>query len=200
MAALALRIAAEKGDCGKLRELLDGGGASVLVNERTEVMDAGEKVQTTALIAAVGRDQQAAVELLLERKANPNLPTSRDITPLMAAAVQGQLHMLRTLLDRKDIAIDAVHTETGFTAFHYACFKGDTDCAVQLARRGCDMTLRAQNGMTGKQLAEDSKHTAVLEGLRALVVEQLRARQPCNHHLGHHGQPLCWSGWGIGPE
>ena len=94
MAAVALRIAAEKGDCGKLRELLDGGRASV-VNERTEVMDTGEKVQTTALIAAVGRDQHAAVELLLERNANPNIPTSRDITPLMAAAVQGQLHMRR---------------------------------------------------------------------------------------------------------
>ena len=30
MAALKLCAAAEKGDCGKLRELLDGGGASVV--------------------------------------------------------------------------------------------------------------------------------------------------------------------------
>jgi hypothetical protein len=37
-AAEELRAAAYKGDCGKMRELLDGGGASA-VNERTEVMD-----------------------------------------------------------------------------------------------------------------------------------------------------------------
>ena len=37
-AAEELRAAAYKGDCGKMRELLESGGASV-VNERTEVMD-----------------------------------------------------------------------------------------------------------------------------------------------------------------
>ena len=39
MAARELRIAARKGDCGKLRELLDGGAGASVVDERTEVTD-----------------------------------------------------------------------------------------------------------------------------------------------------------------
>ena len=85
-AARELRVAAQQGDCGKLRELLDGGGASV-VNERTKVMveGTGEKVETTALIQATGNGQHAAVELLLERKADPNRADSTGYTPLMAS-------------------------------------------------------------------------------------------------------------------
>jgi ankyrin repeat protein len=182
MAARELRIAARKGDCGKLRELLDGGAGASVVNERTKVMvkETGKKFETTALIEAVASDQNAAVELLLEHSANPNLAASYGATPLMeAAATAGRLRILQTLLDRKDIAIDAVNPETGFTAFHYACFYGHADCAVELARRGCDMTLRTKDGETGKDIAEREQHTAVLAGLRALVVEQLCAkRQP----------------------
>eukprot|EP01046_Picozoa_sp_COSAG06_P005184 COSAG06_NODE_228_length_19725_cov_8.167839_18_plen_274_part_00 len=178
-AAEQLRVAAEKGDCDKLRELLAGGGASV-VNERAVFVDgAGEKSWTTALIQAVGHEQHAAVELLLEVKADPNIPTRLGFTPLMAAAGRDRLRILRTLLDRDTIAIDAVSTEHGGTAFHCACAKGQANCAVELARRGCDMTLRVRGkgGMTGKEMAENLKHTAVLAGLRALVVEKLRAKQ-----------------------
>eukprot|EP01046_Picozoa_sp_COSAG06_P026679 COSAG06_NODE_2308_length_7109_cov_7.230385_4_plen_697_part_00 len=185
MAAFELLIAAQNGDCDKLRELLDsGGGASdSVVDERAvEVMvegtrETGEKVKTTALYEAVANEQHAAVELLLEHKANPNLPTSLGNTPLMEAAARGHLLILRTLLDRKDIVIDAVNTDSGCTAFHWACGNGNADCAVELARRGCDMTLRTKDGETGKDIAEHLKHTAVLEELRALVVEQLRATQ-----------------------
>jgi ankyrin repeat protein len=174
-----LRIAAMKGNCGKLRELLDGGGASV--DERTEATDAKGKFKTTALIQAVTHDQHSAVDLLLGHSANPNLADSFGCSPLMTAAGLGHLHILRTLLDRKDIAIDAVdEANNGTTAFHYACFKGNADCAVELAGRGCDTTLRTKrgmNGMTGWDIAERKQHTAVLAGLRALVVEQLQARQ-----------------------
>eukprot|EP01046_Picozoa_sp_COSAG06_P045145 COSAG06_NODE_6195_length_3054_cov_8.894078_1_plen_800_part_00 len=184
-AAAQLRVAAEKGDCGKLRELLAGGGASV-VNERTEVTGefTGEKFETTALFQAVGHDQHAAVELLLGHSANPNLADSRGFTPLMVAAgprraTGGKLHILRTLLNH-EANINAVDPKNYCTAFHCACLKDQADCAVELARRGCDMTLRTKRGETGKDIAERRKHTAVLAGLRALVVEQLRAKQQSN--------------------
>ena len=90
MAARELRIAAVQGDCGKLRELLDGGGAS-LVDERTKVMveETGEKFETTALIQAVNNDQHSAVELLLEHNASPNMADCCGYTPLMAVAERG---------------------------------------------------------------------------------------------------------------
>ena len=93
----------------------------------------------------------------------------------MTAAGSGLLPILRTLLDRKAIAIDAAEPDAGLTAFHYACAARNADCAVELARRGCDMTLKNKYGMTGKETTEHEKHTAVLAGLRALVAEQLRA-------------------------
>jgi hypothetical protein len=184
--ALELREAAQKGDCDKLRELLDGGGASV-VDERTELMDwlcaarvtcdvTGEKIKVTALDQAVAYEQHAVVELLLERKANPNLADSSGFTLLMMAAAYGHLPILRTLLDHEAI-IDAVFPESGSTAFHWACSTGQADCAVELARRGCDTTVQNKDGNTGKEIAERKKHTAVLEGLRALAVEQLQVRQ-----------------------
>eukprot|EP01046_Picozoa_sp_COSAG06_P081456 COSAG06_NODE_28616_length_571_cov_0.868644_1_plen_121_part_01 len=121
MVARELRIAAAKGDCDKLRELLDGGGAAV-VDERTEVTEMGKKFWLTALHQAVIYDQHAAVELLLEHNANPNVLTSNGATPLMEAACGAHLTILRTLLDY-DAIIDAVNTNQGLTAFHYACFE-----------------------------------------------------------------------------
>eukprot|EP01046_Picozoa_sp_COSAG06_P005177 COSAG06_NODE_228_length_19725_cov_8.167839_11_plen_695_part_00 len=189
-AADELCIAAQQGDCGKLRELLGGGGASV-VDERTEVMDTeGQEFRTTALYQAVYCNQHSAVELLLERKANPNLSTSDSCTPLMAAARMGHLPILRTLLDRKAIAIDAFGTEYGITAFHHACFYGNVDCAVELARRGCDMTRRTKRGETGKDIAERKKHQAVVEGLRVLVAEQLRAKEQSDHAANDQHEDL----------
>jgi hypothetical protein len=94
MAARELRIAAAKGDCGKLRELLDGGGGAAVVDERTEVMDGREteeEILTTALIEAVGYGQHAAVDLLLEHGAGPNIADSDGFTPLMQAASDGRL-------------------------------------------------------------------------------------------------------------
>eukprot|EP01046_Picozoa_sp_COSAG06_P072191 COSAG06_NODE_21006_length_773_cov_1.283383_2_plen_134_part_01 len=134
MAALELRIAAAHGDCGKLRELLDGGGASA-VDERTEVTCAatGEKVKVTALIAAASYNQHGTVELLLEHGANPSVPDSDGMTSLMQAAAGGHPRILRTLLDRDANAIDAVDVDNSGTAFHWACFNGQTDCAVELA-------------------------------------------------------------------
>jgi hypothetical protein len=91
--ALELRAAATEGDCGKLRELLDGGGGAAVVDERAEVTetDTGRKFRTTALIHAVVYEQHAAVELLLEHSANPNLADSDGATPLMEAAGGGHL-------------------------------------------------------------------------------------------------------------
>jgi ankyrin repeat protein len=45
----------------------------------------GEKVKVTALLQAVHHGQHAAVELLLERKASPNLAASDGTTLLMEA-------------------------------------------------------------------------------------------------------------------
>ena len=70
-AAEQLRVAAEKGDCDKLRELLAGGGASV-VNERAVFVDgAGEKSWTTALIDRLEDPlEEPLIEVVIRARGN----------------------------------------------------------------------------------------------------------------------------------
>ena len=90
----------------------------------------------TPMFIAVHKGYVKVAKLLLKHGADPNIPYSLGCsTPLMEAAAEGRLPILRTLLDRKAIAIDAVHPDDHSTAFHNACFYGHADCAAELARR-----------------------------------------------------------------
>ena len=71
-------------------------------------------------------------------------------TPLMMAAVTGQLDVLRLLLAR-GVAVDAVEPTYGVTAFHLACGNNQPECAEALARAGCDVGLKEQHGVTGEE-------------------------------------------------
>ena len=74
-------------------------------------------------------------------------------------------------------AADAVDLDSGMTAFHIACDANQPECAEELARAGCDVGLKDANGKTGREVAEVEGHAAVVERLRAVVGEQLRAAQ-----------------------
>ena len=67
----------------------------------------------------------------------------------------GELQMLI----EHEATIDAAEPTADHTAFHFACLEDQADCAVD------------------KEVAERHKHTAVLEGLRALVAEQQQQQQ-----------------------
>ena len=147
----------------------------------------GQIVECTPLcsVAAAGDGNLGNLEiaqLLLDHSADPNLRDGCGNTPLMAAAVSGQMAIVELLLKR-GADIDATHQELvdgswqlGATALHYACNGNQPDCAAALVRNGCDATIKNSDGMTGKQLAEMQGHTAVLKKLRAVVTEQLRQR------------------------
>jgi ankyrin repeat protein len=124
--------------------------------------------------AAHGRLE--AVRLLLEAGADPSLANGDGFTPLMGAVGSGSLEALRLLLAR-DAAVDAVRPATGWTAFHYACRNNQAEHAEALARAGCDVGLKDSQGRTGLELAEAESYTAVVERLRVVVAEQLRAAQ-----------------------
>ena len=80
---IALFDAARGGDCGAIQRLIDGGmDVNALVESRATHPDTGQPVRTTALYHALAHNQQAAVRLLLERGADPNLGDSTGLTPL----------------------------------------------------------------------------------------------------------------------
>jgi hypothetical protein len=162
-------VAAGEGDGAAVAQLLAAGAdANALAARR---MVSGEVIQASALCMATGRGRLEAVGLLLDAGADPSLGSSDGVTPLMLAALNGQLEVLRLLLGR-GAALGAVDPRTGWTAFHAACFANYAECAEALARVGCDVGLKDSGGKTGQQLAEAQGSQEVVERLRAL------ARQP----------------------
>ncbi len=79
--------------------------------------------------------------------------------------------MLRLLLAR-GAAVDAVEPVTGWMAFHFACCNNQPDCAEALARAGCDGGLKDSAGQTGRELAGEQGHGAVVARLRAVGADQ----------------------------
>jgi hypothetical protein len=137
----------------------------------------GEVFQYTALYMAAGNGRLEVLRLLLDAGADPSRGGSTDFTPLMIAAGKGNLEVLRLLLAR-GAAVDAVRSGDGGTAFHSACYNGHAECAEALARAGCDVGLKDRSGRTGREHAEEQGHAAVVERLRAVVMDRLRAAGP----------------------
>ena len=61
--------------------------------------------------------------------------------------------------------MDAARPDSGFTAFHYACFRNKVECAEALVRVGCDVGLKTIKGLTGREVAEHEGHAAVVARL-----------------------------------
>ena len=87
--------AAIGGDLECLSRLLDGGCDVNAMTDTGRTDDDGQPVRSTALLRAVASNQQAAARLLLDRGADPSLAASVGITPLMAAASNDSVLLLR---------------------------------------------------------------------------------------------------------
>jgi ankyrin repeat protein len=120
--------------------------------------------------------QLEAARLLLDAGVDPSLANSNGSTPLMIAAQMGQLEVLR-LLQKRGAAVDVVHPDHRGTAFHSACFSNQLECAEALVRVGCNVGIKDNDGLTGREIAARRGHAAVVARLRVVVSEQLRAAQ-----------------------
>jgi ankyrin repeat protein len=154
-----LVVAAHEGDGAAVARLLAAGA-----NPSASVpwKFSGEEVQTNPLDVAALRGRLEVVRLLLATGTDPSraaFDSHRDshepwcFTPLLCAAMGGHLEVLRLLLGR-GAAVDAVHPETGRTAFHCACDHNHAECAEALAQAGCDVGVKDINGLTGRELAQ----------------------------------------------
>ena len=135
-----LEAVGEGDTAGVARLLTAGADPNASVPGRTA---SGEVFQSTALREAAGCGRLEAARLLLEAGADPSRADGDGTTPLMMAAGEGHLLVLRLLLGW-GVAMQAVHPTTGGTAFHYACGRNHVECAEALARAGCDVGAREQ--------------------------------------------------------
>ncbi|XP_039090679.1 ankyrin repeat and SAM domain-containing protein 6 [Hyaena hyaena] len=80
-----------------------------------------------------------------------NLVNGDGATPLMLAAVTGQLPLVQLLVERR-ADIDKQDSVHGWTALMQATYHGNKEIVKYLLNQGADVTLRAKNGYTAFDL------------------------------------------------
>jgi uncharacterized protein len=137
------------------RSLRDDRGADTLLT-----------VGTTPLIRAAKAGDVAAMHLLLEHGANPNLPTAAGITPLMAAAGNGSSGLdTRGRYKTEAQAVEAVKVllaagvdintrdNNGQTALFGAATWGWNDLVKTLVAQKADLMVKDSRGRTAADIA-----------------------------------------------
>ncbi|XP_055364209.1 ankyrin repeat and SAM domain-containing protein 6-like isoform X2 [Betta splendens] len=96
-------------------------------------------------------NSQLVKEILEEDPAQVNSLNQEGASPLMMAAVSGQLEVVQLMVEKHaDIdKQDAVH---GWTALMQATYHGNKDIVKYLLSQGADVNLRAKNGYTAFDL------------------------------------------------
>lgn len=190
--AATLHEAAEAGDLGALRRLLDAGVP----------VDGRDARGRTALLAATHADRPDAARLLIARGASVNAKDDLQDSPFLYAAAEGRLDILRlTLAAGADLAstnryggtalIPAAHhghvevvrtllattiardhvNRLGWTALLEAIVLGDggpahTEIVGLLVDAGADVNLADRDGRTPLALARQRGQAAIAERLR----------------------------------
>jgi ankyrin repeat protein len=91
----------------------------------------------TALHHAVLSGFEDVVELLLDRGADVNAPSTTAGLPLCLAVLKDRSHILRLLLDKFRAAVNLADPELG-TPFHCVAFTGNMDIAEILLQHGAE--------------------------------------------------------------
>jgi len=133
----------------------------------------------TALILAAYDDQPAAVDLLLERGADPCATDLKGNTALMGVAFKNELDIAERLVARCDVN---TRNHEGQTAVMMAALFGHADLVRLLARHGADLALTDASGNSAAGLARQQGNTS----MEALLSELQAVSRPASRA---HGGP-----------
>ncbi|CAL8293270.1 unnamed protein product [Lota lota] len=96
-------------------------------------------------------NSQLVKEILEDDPAQVNSSNQEGASPLMMAAVSGQLEVVQLMVD-KNADIDKQDGVHGWTALMQATYHGNKDVVKYLLSQGADVHLRAKNGYTAFDL------------------------------------------------
>jgi ankyrin repeat protein len=147
--------AAAQGDVPALGKLLDG-DAKPLLNAR------GRGTGETALYRAVDFGQIDAVNFLLGRGADPNLPNSHGTTAIWAASFKGDSAMIRVLIGA-GADVEIADQEYGITPLIAAAWRGHADVVQQLLDAKANVNTRAKDGNTALSRASNAGHNEIVK-------------------------------------
>ncbi|MDB5756785.1 MAG: hypothetical protein JWM30_74 [Burkholderia sp.] len=146
--------------CGGHLELVQ-----MLVKRKDIALDQMDGKGWSALHYASVLNKPDVVKCLLAAGAQVNLGTAEQrLTPLMQAAYRGYVEVMKALLARRDIAIDAPDAK-GLNALHWAADNNKPDAVACLLVAGARMTLPDSSGRSALAIAIQNRSVAVLEVL-----------------------------------
>ena len=145
-------VAVDNDRVGQVKEMLAHGMDPDTVNA------AGEP----ALVVAARAGNAATVDLLLGAKANVNARSKFGDTAIMAAALSGQLAVVRTLRTR-----GAELDGAGWTALIYAATGGHDAIVTYLLGEGARINAQSPNGTTALMMAVREGRMSTAELLMA---------------------------------
>ena len=152
-----LILAAVKGRLAEVKLLLE--------DPAVDIDQVHQKSVGSALMAATITNKPEVVACLLARGAKVNLVCGKHPrTALIEAALCGHIQVVKALLTRRDIEVDATDA-LGWSALAFAATENHPDVVACLLEAGASMTIITADGNTVLELAIEEKHAAVVEVL-----------------------------------
>lgn len=108
----------------------------------------GEKGQTALILALRDGSPKVVAVLLADARTAVDLPNASDETPLMMAALRGELAAVQQLLER-----GAKVNRSGWAPLHYAATGPEPKVVALLLDRGADIEAPSANGTTPLMMA-----------------------------------------------
>ncbi|OJD33069.1 ankyrin repeat protein [Diplodia corticola] len=167
-----LLLAAEKGYYFLVDYLLNSGFRP----------NAQDKTGQTPLLLAAERGDSLSVKALLWKNADPNLRGPRGRTPLFQAARNGHEEIVRTLLEKENVNLDA-RDAMGRTALLLAAENGHADIVKELLDRAANSTIADYEGKKAWQKAMDKGHASVVGRLLSVPDAPIQDRKSVNEAL-----------------
>nr|KJB55863.1 hypothetical protein B456_009G099800 [Gossypium raimondii] len=145
----------------------------------------------SALHIAAAYGQIEILAMLLEKSVNPDVVNRQKQTPLMLAAMHGNISCVKKLIEAgaNILMFDSIH---GRTCLHYAAYYGHSDCLQAILSAAQSSPVAVSWGYARFVNIRDAK------GATSLHLAARQRRPDCVHILLDNGALVCASTGGYG--